>query len=132
MFKINNFISLVPDRLRIFLARHGLAPAGYDFFISYKWSTYTQEAEQMCALARKQGYKVLIDRNWLPENPADERPSNDAIAEQLRWALGACGHVIFFETHATLAATENGPSHRRLSWQENELEMIKIDGRKTI
>jgi hypothetical protein len=46
--------------------------------------------------------------------------------------VGACGHVIFFQTHATLAREAGGSSRRVASWQEYELGQIGAVGKRAI
>lgn len=116
----------------------------HDFFISYRWGTYDTEAHEMTVLARSRGYTVWIDRENLPKETTDE-----GLASHLRAALESCRYVIFFETSARMAAVanfpeeivvasefpletsawmaavENGPPVRDLSWQEHELDFTE-------
>jgi hypothetical protein len=109
-----------------------LAKSNYDFFISYKWKGYSQEAEEMYTLARRRGYKVLIDHDWIDEHQVRKKLPDKKIAEPLLWALGSCKYVIFFETYAQMVMVANGPSELAKSWQGYELEQIKADGRRVV
>lgn len=91
--------------------------AEYDFFISYRWNMYSNEAQEMAKVARSRGYSVWIDRENPPLATTDQ-----VLAEHLRGAIASCSYIIFFETTAQVVAQVNGPSIREYCWQERELD----------
>lgn len=93
----------------------------YDFFISYRWGRYDDEAVAIAALARSRHYSVWIDG----ENAPAQEASAHELASHLRTAMRSCRSVIFFETSGRMAAVINGPAVRDISWQERELEFAE-------
>jgi len=94
----------------------------YDFFISYKWSTYAPQAKELRNIARKNGYRTWldIDHDFQPPAGSPTR-SDEALAKHLKDAIASCSYILFFETFATMAMQVGGPPIRVTSWQEREL-----------
>jgi TIR domain-containing protein len=90
--------------------------AEYDFFISYKWEKYSEEARELAELLRSHDYTA-----WLDVDHFLDTTSYAIIAKQLSEAMKSCRYVIFFETYTKMAAVKNGTPVRVVGWQEREL-----------
>lgn len=105
----------------------------FDFFVSYKWRSYSYEAESVTRLLQKCGYSVFLDKDRLAIEPG-QRIDERLLKSVLEWAVHNSAWMIFFETFAQLeiaiemvkAITVNGPtieiprSSVAFNWQEFE------------
>jgi|SRR5579859_937676 len=98
--------------------------ANYDFFISYKWSTYANEAAELKSIADSRGFTSWIDvEHPFQTDPSNSRQPDVELGRHLLAAIGSCRYILFLETFATIAKQIGGPDVRVISWQERELGM---------
>ena len=99
--------------------------ADYDFFISYKWTTYSEPAKELLDIARSRGFTAWLD----VEHPFQTKGhgSDEALARHLKNAMDSCRYILFFETFATMAMQIGGSPIRVTSWQERELGMAATE-----
>lgn len=107
------------ERSKYELAQRKFLRDKYTFFISYGWDRFSREAQCLCQVARDHGHPTLIDHDWMVDQ--DERITKKKIEEQLRWAIGACQYILFFETAKRAVMSVNGPTKFFERWQEFEL-----------
>ena len=71
----------------------------YDFFISYKWRSYSASAKSVTRSLQADGYAVWLDRDQISIEPG-QRVDDDRLKKILARAAKNSEWMVFFETFA--------------------------------
>jgi hypothetical protein len=105
----------------------------FDFFISYRWKMYAEEARTLKMLLEEHDCTCWLDvNNPFVEDSFSSETRDAQLALHLRTAMNECDQVLFFETASDLLRQIGGPTLRDTSWQEKELSMADQDRLITI